>query len=171
MSISTTATFTITSARYLTSKIAADLRSLHNIYGKPSLHMIGVFAEEAALLLNAGCLDRVDYGFKAPAAYGGGVEWVLRLRYRVTAGAQRLDALPGGVPVMTLPAGATWASYLVTNDTYVRLAPADRDALDRSLPITRTGQPEAGTAAGINSAGRDYHRHGTGIARDDFVVL
>lgn len=170
MSISTTATFSITSARYLTSKVAADLRSLHNIYGQPTLLEVAQFAEEAALLLNAGCLDRVDYGFKAPARYGAELQWVLRLRYRVAPGTGRLDALPGGVPVMALPAGAVWASYLVKNAHYDSLPQSDRAALDQSLPFTRTGAPESGTAAGTSTAGRDYLRHGTALSRDDFAA-
>lgn len=36
MSTTTTSTFTLTNARYLASKIAADLRQLRSFYGRPS---------------------------------------------------------------------------------------------------------------------------------------
>ena len=40
LSQTTTATFNITSARYLTSKVAADLRTMHRFYGNPLLPAI-----------------------------------------------------------------------------------------------------------------------------------
>jgi hypothetical protein len=74
LSYSTTrsATFGITTARYLTSKIAADLRSMNPLYGKPTFADTDDVAEYATLLLHDGYLDRVDYGLCRRKAAG---EW------------------------------------------------------------------------------------------------
>ena len=47
MSTSTsTSSYTVTNARYLSSKVAADLRQLQRLYGAPSDAMIGEYLEE-----------------------------------------------------------------------------------------------------------------------------
>jgi hypothetical protein len=126
-SITRSVTFTITSARYLTSKIAADLRSMNRLYGEPMLASIDDFAEEAALLLRDGYLDRVDYGLRRGSAYGRWV-WVLRLRYVATSVGTLQDANPGGVPANADTTGASWYSYLVKSSAFYGLTPGQQAA-------------------------------------------
>jgi len=97
----TSKTFTITHARYITSKVAADLRQLRLFYGRPDDDQIDAYAEEAALLLRDGYLERVDYGFRRQAA-NLGPQWVLLLRYVVKDGVlddDRSGRVPPGVDV------------------------------------------------------------------------
>ena len=171
MSYSTTrsATFSITSARYLTSKIAADLRSMNRLYGKPTLADIDDFAEEAALLLRDGYLDRVDYGLRRRNAYGEW-EWVLRLRYVATSAGTLEDANPGGVPANADDTGASWYSYLVTSSAFDRLTTAQQAAVKEALPVRRTGAAETGTGTGSWTGHRSYSRDGTAFTRTVFVA-
>ena len=73
-SLTRTSTFTITEARYIASKLGADLRNLNARYGRPRLDWIPDYVEETAQYLKASYLDYVDFGFKkrrgveAPAA-------------------------------------------------------------------------------------------------------
>ena len=53
LTITQTRTWTITQARYVTSKIATDLDLLRTHYGRPSADKVTEFGEEAALLLAA----------------------------------------------------------------------------------------------------------------------
>jgi hypothetical protein len=171
MSYSTTrtATFTITSARYLTSKIAADLRSMSRFYGKPDLADIDDYAEEAALLLRDGYLDRVDYGLRRRDAYGQW-DWVLRLRYVATTAGTLQDANPGGVPANADTTGASWYSYLIKSATFGQLTSQQQAAVEAALPIRRTGAPETGAGTGRWTGERSYRRDGTTLGRTIFVA-
>jgi hypothetical protein len=164
-----TATFTITSARYLTSKIAADLRSMSRLYGKPDLTDIDDYAEEAALLLRDGYLDRVDYGLRRRDAYGQW-EWMLRLRYVATSAGTLQDASPGGVPATADTTGTYWYSYLVKSAAFSLLTPQQQAAVEAALPIRRTGAPETGTGTGSWTGERSYSRDGTALTRTVFVA-
>ncbi len=50
----TTRTFTRTSALYIASKVAADLRRLRSYYGRPSEEIIQHYVEEIITLLAGG---------------------------------------------------------------------------------------------------------------------
>jgi hypothetical protein len=168
-SITRSTTFTVTSARYLTSKIAADLRSMNRLYGDPRLTDIDDYAEEAALLLRDGYLDRVDYGLRRRNADGAWT-WVLRLRYIATAAGTLQDANPGGIPAYADTAGALFYSYLVKSAAFHRLTFAEQAAVEAALPVSRTGHPEIGTGAGTWTGDRTYSRDGTAISRTVFVA-
>src|SRR6476660_3107406 len=86
--------FTLTEARYVGAKVGADLRMLHNLYGKPSLADIDNYVEEIALLLRDGYLNTVDFGFRE----NSGNAWKLRLRYTATSGGYLTDGRPGSFP-------------------------------------------------------------------------
>jgi Bacterial HORMA domain family 1 len=167
--ITRSVTFTITSARYITSKIAADLRSMNRLYGEPELARIDDFAEEAALLLRDGYLDRVDYGLRRRGAYGKW-EWVLRLRYVATSAGTLQDANPGGVPANADTTGASWYSYLVKSSAFYGLRPGQRAAVEAALPVRRIGAAETGTGIGSLTGQRSYSRDGTALTRTIFVA-
>jgi hypothetical protein len=130
--ITRTATFTVTSARYITSKIAADLRSMNRLYGSPPLAEIDDYAEEAALLLRDGFLERVDYGLRRQTRSGDWT-WVLRLRYVVTPTGGLEDANPGGMPAYADTVNAAWYSYLVKSAAFHQLIPEEQVAAEAAL--------------------------------------
>lgn len=57
-------TFTLTHARHLAAKVAADLKRLRRLYGNISDERITQFEGEATELLRQGYLGTVTYGFK-----------------------------------------------------------------------------------------------------------
>ena len=171
MSISTTRsqTFTATSARYLTSKIATDLRTMNRYYGVPSLSDIDKYAQEAAQLLADGHLGWVDYGLRRPTACGD-MEWVLQLRYTVSSTGVLTDDHPGGVPANAPDSGATFYSYLLYSDAFEALQSWEKDAVKEALPVSRTGAMETQRAGGTVNANRSYSRDGVSLSRDTFVA-
>ena len=72
MTSTRTSTFTIANARYVTSKIKADLKLLQRAYGSPTDADIEAYGEEAAQLLNGGYLGTVTYGFRRNGSWGSG---------------------------------------------------------------------------------------------------
>ncbi len=52
---SSTSTFTITHARHMAAKLAADLKRMQRFYGAPSDDRIAAYETEVVELLKAGC--------------------------------------------------------------------------------------------------------------------
>lgn len=169
MSATRTTTFNTTSARYLTSKISADLRTMNRYYGVPSLSEIDEYAQEAAELMLGGYLRWVDYGLRRPTSPGG-KEWVLRLRYIVNSTGALIDDNPGGVPATAPANGATFHSYLSYSDAFNALTPAQQDAFKANLPVKRVGAAEAQLAGGAVNGQRSYSRDGVSLSRNTFVA-
>jgi len=167
VSMTRSASFTITDARYVGAKVGTDLRLLHNLYGKPDLAAIPDYVEEVAQLLKAGYLNTVDYGFRN----ADGQSWRLRLRYRATTGGQLLDNRPGALPASVAVHGLDFCSYLTHNLAYLVLGAAEQARFDQDLPIQRTGAPEPTASLGTTTPGHGYGRAGNGVTRDVYVAL
>lgn len=160
-----TSTFTITDARYVASKLGADLRNLNARYGKPALSMIEDYVEETAQYLKAGYLDTVDFGFK------DGDRWILRLRYTAGSGGQLRDETPGGLPSAVDVADYGFYSYLKSNEVFSELAASEQDAFKERLSIQRTGAPEPFANMGTHGNGSEYSRNGAGLSRDVYRAI
>lgn len=165
----TSKTFTITHARYVTSKVAADLRQLQLFYGGPSDDRIVAFAEEAAILLRDGYLERVDYGFKRPDAYGADC-WVLLLRYTARNGTLT-DDHAGRVPPGVDLSGARFSSFLTHSRKFLDLPVAEQARIEADLPISRTAANEAGFVVGTWGGQRTYSSSDQGLGRSVFRPL
>ncbi|MFD3456988.1 hypothetical protein ACFWVC_33035 [Streptomyces sp. NPDC058691] len=159
------ASLTITDARYVGAKVGADLRLLHNYYGKPSLGGIDQYVEEVALLLRDGYLDTVDYGFRD----AGSNVWRLRLRYKATLGGQLTDGRPGSLPRTDL-SGYGFYSYLIRSAKYWALTAAEQTAVEETLPFPRQGAAAPSAVAGTTSTGHSYARNDAGVTRDIYVA-
>lgn len=164
-----TKTFTITHARYITSKVAADLRQLQLFYGSPSDERIAAFAEEAAILLRDGYLERVDYGFKRIDAYGT-ERWVLLLRYTARNGILT-DDHAGRVPPGVDVTGTRFSSFLAHSTKFLALPAAEQARIEADLPISRTTANESGFVVGTWGAQRTYSSHDQGLGRSVFRPL
>ena len=169
MSATRTVTFSATSARYLTSKIAADLRIMHHAYGFPTLQQVDEFADEAAQLMLEGYLSWVEYGLRRPTS-SGGMEWVLQLRYTVNSSGMLTDDHPGGVPLTAPTEGVSFYSYLAYSSAFKLLPDARRSAIERALPVQRSSAPETPRAGGVVNGSRGYSRDGVSLARETFVA-
>jgi len=72
--------FTVTHARHMAAKVAADLKRIQRHYGEPSDSEISAYEEEITAFLKAGYLGTVTYGFRR------GGKWVEpALRYTALA--------------------------------------------------------------------------------------
>ncbi len=168
LSITRSASFTLTDARYVGAKIGADLRQLRALYGEPeSATEITDYVEEVAQLLNHGYLDSVSYGFRDPDTN----LWKLRLRYRATLGGHLLDEGPGRLPRTAPVTGLPFCSFLNYSTKFNSLPQAKRTAFKKALPVDRTTGTEPATGTGATTPGHSYGQNGTGVTRDVFVAL
>lgn len=166
MSYSSTrsASFTITDARHIASKVGADLRNLNAVYGKPPLDSIDDYVEEVALLLRDGYLKSVDFGFKL------GDVWKLRLRYTATIGGSLRDDNPGRLPYDAPVTGVPFYSYLSYHQAFHALTDDEKAAYKATLPVQRAGASEPGLGGGTYGTTTSYARNGAGVGREVYTA-
>lgn len=165
-SLTRSASFTLTEARYVGAKVGADLRMLHNLYGKPALSTIDAYVEEIALLLRDGYLKTVDFGFRQSSLNA----WTFRLRYTATTGGHLLDNRPGSLPTNAAVAGLPFYSFLDYSWKFHNLSSSEQDKITKALPITRGTADEPTAANGTFTSGHGYARNGAGVSRDVYTA-
>ena len=162
----TSSTFTIANARYVTSKVKADLALMQRIYGAPSDAHIENLGEEAAQLLNKGYLGRVTYGFRRDG------DWIVALRYTANRdGTLATDDRAGQVPRGIDISGAEFHSFLSYSVKKDLLTASAWATFKATLPIQRTGGEEPGTSGGYWTEGNTYSSNGSGLSRKTWVPL
>ncbi|MFY1664035.1 hypothetical protein [Pseudomonas sp. Pseu.R1] len=139
-SLSESQTFTVTHARHMAAKVATDLRRMQRFYGQPCDAWIEEYEAELIVLLKAGYLGEVTYGYKR------GNDWIEpSLRY--TAGdlvGSGTDDDPGRVRQGKDISGASFSSYLTYSPKYRNDSSANREVALKELPFSRDGAPEPG---------------------------
>jgi hypothetical protein len=156
---SSTATFTVTHAKYLVSKIAADLRQMQLFYGSPSDLWIERYVTEAVVLLLGGYLKCVTYGFRRNG------QWVVALKYDAHVGGALLnDDRAGRVKPGVNVLGASWGSFLEHSTKFLTLSGADRERVEAFLPFER-GHGEEPRVGGSWMADRSYSNGGVSLQR------
>lgn len=160
---SNTSTFSRTHAKYLASKIAADLLQIQIFYGEPLSDMIDAYIEEATILLLGGYLESVDYGFQRDD------KWILVVKFVASFdGALTQDDRSGGVEAGIDIRGARWSSYLRKNSAFYNLPLSDQNEIETSLPINRVTGAESETVKGVWQTNKFYSQNGVGLTRKTF---
>lgn len=162
MSSSTTRTntFTVTNARYLASKVAADLRQMQRLYGSPSDDEINDYLLEIVILLSGGWLKEVKYGFRRNDAWVAPV-----LDYRVNSAGNLVDNRSGGVLAGADTTNAQWYSYLITTASWWDLTASEREAELARIPVKRSSAQELPVNGYWAEGDRQYSSGGVGFTR------
>lgn len=159
----TTETFTLTNAKYLASKVAADLYQMQLFYGKPSDEKISQYIEELAVLLVNGYLDSVDYGFRKDN------KWVIQTSYSVKNGVvSTADDNSGSIYSGADVSGATWGSYLRKSTKYYLQNQTEKDRIESLMPFSRSGEDEPGFQPGKWVTEKNYYSAGVSMERKVF---
>lgn len=156
-------TFTIVHARYLSSKIAADMHLCAQYYGSPPEQQIRDYAEEFAQYLNEGYVEEYEFGYKKDG------KRIVCWRYRVDSnGNVTTDDRPGKVAPYVDVEGANFYNFLTQSSSFFRLSLNEQEQFQANLPVRRTpGQlPSDGT--GYWTSDRNYYSSGLGIDRRTF---
>jgi hypothetical protein len=135
-----TATFTVTNARHMAAKVATDLKRMQRFYGKPDDSDIAKYEREITLLIKAGYLDQVTYGFKREGRW---IEPTICYKSRDLGDTQRDDD-PGRIKPGADISAASFASYLSYSPAWHGAAIAVREAFARTLPLQRVSGEEPG---------------------------
>lgn len=159
--VSESASFTITHARHMAAKVAADLKRMQRLYGAPSDSDISAYEGEVVALLKAGYLGTVSYGFRRGGQW---IEPTLRYTARDLSGKSTNDDDPGKVRPWANVTGASFYSYLSYSSAWDSLSTEQRVAFKDTLPVNRGGAAEPGIS-GYLEADRSYSAGGWALGR------
>ena len=158
-----TATFTITHARHLSSKVAADMHLCAQYYGQPLEESIRKYAEELAQYINEGYIQEYEFGYKKNN------QRVVSWRYRVDEnGVLTADDRSGKVVPYVDVTGASFFNFLTQNSRYFQLSQAERARFKGGLPIQRTDGEPPSDGSGYWTSDRNYYSGGCGLNRQTF---
>lgn len=138
LTVSESSTFTITHARHMAAKVAANLKRVQRFYGSPSDSRIADYEAEAIALMKAGYLNYVWYGFKR---YGLWIEPTLKYTAQDLYSGS-VDDDPGKIRPGADISGASFSSYLTYSPKWHALSTAEQEAFECGLPYMRTGAAE-----------------------------
>jgi len=125
-------TFTITHARYMSSKVAADLRRMQRFYDSPSNDRIIAFEEEVAQLLKNGYLEKAIFGFKRDG------NWIEpTFSYTANELSNGVDDMPGQLRPNADVSGASFGSFVEYSSKYFNLTEEEKNDFKSTLPIQR----------------------------------
>lgn len=158
---STTSTFTVTHAKYISSKVAADLKRMQRFYGSPSDTRILEYETELSDLLKADYLKEVTYGFKRDGKW---IEPTLRYTAADLASTFYDDDDPGKVRPGKNIIGASFYTYLCYTPKWVSLTSDEKNAFESGLPFKR-GEASAPGVSGYFSNDLNYTAGGRGLSR------
>ena len=159
-------TFSIIQARYLSSKVAADMNLCASYYGQPSEQRIRDYAEELAQYLNEGYVSEYEYGYKKDG------KRVVSWRYRVDEnGNLTTDDRPGKVVPYVDVTGASFFNFLTPSSRFYALSAAEQSRFESGLPVQRPGGQAPADGSGYWVSDRNYFAGGQGLGRQTFQPL
>lgn len=165
---SQTQTFTRTEARYLASKVMADLHQCARLYGKPSVDRIADYETELVERLVKGYIKQYEFGFKKDD------KRVVSWRYAVKDGdlvGGGTDDRPGGVYARADVAGASYYNHTTSTIEWLLLSDDKQAAFEATLPFTRGDANLPADGSGYWTADKTYTRGGVEVARRTFRPL
>jgi hypothetical protein len=162
MTRSASDTFTLTSAKYLASKVTADMRRCSQLHGSPSESEINNFGTELALLLNNGYVKNYEFGFKLDD------KRVLSFFYEVVGGQLvASDDRPGKIYDGKV-SNATWFNFLTRSAKWWSATQTERDNFNAGSPITRGSGAAPVDGNGYWVTDLSYSTDGTCLRRRTF---
>lgn len=159
--VSESQSFTVTHARHMGAKVAADLKRIQRLYGQPSDATIANYEAELVALLKAGYLGTVTYGFRRNGQW---IEPALRYTARDLAGGVANDDDPGKVRPWADTSKADFHSFLSYSASWSTLDATAKDSFKKTLPYYRQSGSEP-TVSGYLEADRTYSAGGRALGR------
>ena len=162
-----TATHTHTDvyARHIAAKVSADLKRLQRLYGinSPTDGEIDAYEEELQMLLNAGYLGTITYG------YGRNDNWIVALKYQaINGGVSGSD--PGGIRPEADVSNSYFSSFLIYSSSWYTLPKYGKENFKRSLPFQRREGKEPNIERGYWAESRRYTAGELGVQRSMIQV-
>lgn len=127
-------TFTVTDARKMAAKVAADLKRMQRLYGEPNDADIYEFEAEVVALLRDGYLGVVWYGFRRAGQW---IEPTLQYTASDLADDSTADEDPGKIKPGRNIDDASFYTFLEYSGAWSRLTESEKVVYIASLPFSR----------------------------------
>jgi HORMA domain-containing protein len=155
--------FTLTHAKYLASKVTADMLRCQQNYGRPAQDDINNYGTELALLLRDGYVAAYEFGFSHDD------QRLLSWHYVVdSSGISSTDDRPGRIVSGVAVASATWFNQLTFSSAWFALPQAERDRIRGGLPIQRVTKDSPKDGLGYWTSDLSYSANGISLGRRTF---
>lgn len=162
MTRNVTETFSLTSAKYLASKVTADMRRCAQTHGRPHESEINDYGTELALLLRDGYVSTYEFGFEKD---GGRV---LSFFYKVVGGELvTSDDRPGKIYDGTV-SGSSFFNFITRSTKWSLLSPTEKDEFNKLSPITRSSGSPPADGNGYWVSDLSYSKDGVALQRKTF---
>jgi hypothetical protein len=160
-------TFTRTEARYLASKVVADLYQCSRLYRSPAASWIPNYETELVERLVKGYLSRYEFGFERDD------KRVVSWQYEVKDGdlVSGSDDRSGGIYARANLDDASYYNTTTSSTKWWLLTDSERAAFETTLPISRVDASLPADGSGYWTADKTYTRGGVGVARRTFRPL
>lgn len=157
--------FTLTQAKYLASKVTADMRRCQQLYGEPTDERINNLGTELSILLRDGYLKSFEFGYVRKADD----ERVLTWRYEVdSSGSLTSNDRPGRIISGINISGSTLRTYLNKSSVWYALSEQQQTAIEALLPIKREACAEYKSGLGTWQKDLCYSSTGVAMVRETF---
>lgn len=157
----TTNTYTVTQAKYIASKIKADLKRCQQIYGAPSDASIENYEEELVVLLKGKYVDSYEFGFKTGATRV--VSWRYVARYGELEASNDDD--PGKLYRKADISGAHFFNFLCSSNEWSKLSREEKEKVESSFRIRRSEGTEPTDGNGYWTEDKNYSAIGVSTTR------
>ncbi len=162
MTRSVTETFSLTSAKYLASKVTADMRRCSQTHGQPSESKINDYGTELALLLKDGYIEDYEFGFEKEG------KRVLSFYYKVAEGQLvASDDRPGKIYNGSV-SGSDFFNFIHRSAKWWSLSQTERDAFNNLSPIIRSSGSPPVDGNGYWVSDLSYTKDGVALQRKTF---
>ena len=163
MSYTYTTTFTRTHAKYLASKVVADLYQCYLLYDHPPSNWIEPYQEELTTMLAGGYVEAYEFGFKRYDRR------VLSWHYTVDcAGNLEGDSRSGNLTRGVKIEDAQYFNFLTPSSAWWNLSPEEREAIRGTLPFQRSSGSAPLDGSGYWTTEHGYSAGGVLVARKVF---
>jgi hypothetical protein len=155
--------FTLTHAKYLASKVTADMVRCQQNYGRPSQSDINDYGTELALMLRDGYVSAYEFGFAQDD------QRIVSWRYVVdSSGLSSADDRPGRIISGVAVASASWFNQLTYASTWTALPQGERDRVRAGLPFQRVTKDGPKDGRGYWASDLNYSASGVSLGRRTF---
>lgn len=159
--VTNTKTFTLTDAKNLASKIAADLKRVKRFYANSlSDYSISQYEEEVTELLKHGYLESVTYGYKKNGKW---IEPTLKYNAEELLNSE-IDDDPGKIRPGKNTTSSQFCSFLTYTPAWFALSIKEREKFEDQLPLNRKVATEP-SVSGYLENDRTYSSGGRSLTR------
>jgi hypothetical protein len=158
-----TESFTLTHARRLAAKVAADMHQCQRFYGIPTDAQIENYQQELTILLHGGYIQSYEFGFQTENE-----RRVVSWSYTVGPSGDLEDGRSGGLYPSVDISDAVAFNFLTYSSKWFALSNAEREKIEASYAVRRIDGSPPRDGNGYWDSSRHYASGGVAITRREF---